>query len=204
MDRWPTVTRDARYVVFASTRSGDWNIWRVGLDGSDLRQLTISGAEQGSPTVTMDSRWVVYEAGNTIWKVSIDGGDPAQLVKDGEQPRVSPDGLSFACIYRAPGAARKSLAVFPIEGGNPLHLFELSPVNSFATGFRWSPDGSAILYGADSGYGLLRQSLKGGPPQKVLEQFDQIIFAFDWAAEGPLVFAMGTRARDVVLMQYGR
>ncbi len=39
-DRNPTWSPDGSRIAFMSTRSGAWQLWTIGRDGSDLRQMT--------------------------------------------------------------------------------------------------------------------------------------------------------------------
>ena len=208
LDRLPNVAKDNRYVVFSSNRGDSWNIWRIGLDGSDLKQLTTVGSPRAS--VTPDGRWVLYpirgeEGFVSIWKVSIDGGDSVRLTYGTSgYPRISPDGKMFACAYNQGNGEKSQLAVFPIDGGEPMHLFDLPLQPSFNVGIRWTPDGQSLVY-RDFGPSLWRQPLTGGEPEKILEFPDEIIYAFDWSFDGQqFAVAHGEEVRDVVLITNNR
>jgi Tol biopolymer transport system component len=49
-------------VVFASNRSGNWEVYRVNLDGSDLRQLTGDTALDVMPTWSPDGEWIAFQS----------------------------------------------------------------------------------------------------------------------------------------------
>lgn len=203
LDRFPVVTKDNRYVVFHSTRNGGWNLWRVGLDGGELKQLTTGGdtMRHFSP----DGNGILYtrraiEGFNSIWKVSFDGGEPVRLTNQPSfYPSVSPDGKMFACSYRT-ADEKSQLGVFPINGGEPVYSFDVSPKTSFDVGIRWTTDGQSLVY-RDFGPSLWRQRLTGGEPEKILEFPDEIIYAFDWSFDGQqFAVAHGEDVRDVVLI----
>lgn len=198
MDRKPSVTNDGRFVVFDSGRSGNFNIWRVNLDGSDLRQITYDGGSNAA--VTPDGSWIFYErTDGFIWKISSDGGTPVQVTsKLSKAVEVSPDGKMFACFYRPTKDEKSKLAVFPIEGGEPLYLFNV-PVNLPYEKLRWSPDGQSLVY-AFYNSTAWRQKLAGGEPEKFLEFKGEIINAFAWSSDGKqFAVAHGQELRDVVL-----
>ncbi len=203
LERFPVVTKDNRYVVFHSTRSGSWNLWRIGLDGGELKQLTTDGGSWRQFSV--DGQWILYSASTpegfqSIWKVSIDGGEPVRLTNQPSfYPSVSPDGKMFACAYRT-ADEKSQLAVFPIDGGEPLYSFDVPPKTSLNIGIRWTPDGKSLVY-RDVGPSLWQQRLAGGEPEKILEFPDEIIYAFDWSADGrQFAVAHGEDVRDVVLI----
>lgn len=202
LDRYPHVTKDNRYVVFNSTRGE--GIWRIGLDGGNLKQLTVDGGRR--PSVTPDGRWVFY--GNrgedgivSVWKVSIDGGESVRVTyKPSGYVSVSPDGKMFACSYNSAEGEKNQLAVFPINGGDPLHMFDLPPKANLSVGIRWTPDGRSLVY-RDHGPSLWQQRMTGGEPEKILEYPDEIIYSFDWSHDGKLfAVAHGEDVRDVVLI----
>jgi DNA-binding winged helix-turn-helix (wHTH) protein/Tol biopolymer transport system component len=216
-DRFPTLTKDNRYVVFQSRRSGSWNLWRIGLDGSELKQLTTdsgslwpisSSLQQFSST--LDGQWILYSSPtpqgfHSIWKVSIEGGEPVRLTdKPSSYPSVSPNGKLFACSYYRTVGEKTQLAVFPIDGGEPLYLFDIPPGTSFTAGMRWTPDGQSIVY-RDFGPSLWRQPLAGGEPEKILEFPDEIIYGFEWSFDGrQFAVAHGEGVRDAVLIMNHR
>lgn len=202
LDRKPAVTNDGRYVVFYSRRSGDWNIWRVGLDGNDLKQITTNGGS--SPSVTSDGNWIFYDWSGFIWKISIDGGTPVQMTnKPSKSVEISPDGRMFACFYRLAKDDKLKLAVFPIDGGEPLHLFDV-PVDLLYEKLRWSPDSQSLVY-AFYNSTAWQQKLSGGAPEKFLEFPNEIINAFSWSFDGKqFAVAHGQELRDVVLFTIER
>lgn len=204
LDRIPNVAKDNRYVVFSSTRGGSWNIWHIGLDDGELKQLTTG--ENLRSSVTPDGRYVLYTARGeegffSIWKVSIDGGEPVRLTnRSSGYPRISPDGKMFACSYNRADGEKSQLTVFPIDGGEPLYSFDVPPQTSFDVGIRWTPDGQSLVY-RDFGPNLWQQRLTGGEPEKILEFPDEVIYSFDWSSDGQqFAVAHGEDVRDVVLI----
>jgi len=56
----PAVSPNGRYVVFMSQRDGNWELYRVKVDGSGLRRLTKNGANDGLPVWSGDSRSILF------------------------------------------------------------------------------------------------------------------------------------------------
>ncbi len=197
LDRKPAVTKDGRYIVFSSVRGGKQNIWRINSDGSDLKQITFDGGT--SQSVTPDGNWIFYQKDNFIWKIPIDGGTPVQMTnKSSKAVEISPDGKMFACFYRPIKEDKLKLAVFPIDGGEPLYLFD-SALDLPYEKLRWSPDNQSLVY-AFYNSTAWKQTLSGGAPEKFLEFPGEIINAFAWSSDGKqFAVAHGQEMRDVVL-----
>jgi DNA-binding winged helix-turn-helix (wHTH) protein/Tol biopolymer transport system component len=206
LDRLPSASKDT--VVFGSSRGteGGLTIWRTGLDGGEMKQLAIGNR----PSITPDGRWVLYgtlsdEGFISVYKVSIDGGDQVRLThKPSGYVRVSPDGKTFACSYNTAEGEKNQLAVVSIDGGEPLHVFDVVPGANLGVGIRWMPDGRSLVY-RDFGPSLWKQDLSGAQPEKILEFPDEIIYSFDWSPNGKhFAIAHGEDVRDVVLVTSDR
>lgn len=128
-----------------------------------------------------DGKWVVYTlvgAGKpTVWRVSIDGGAPEHMIdRYTTNPTVSPDGKFLACFYRDNQSnARTKIAVFNVDGGEPIRTFELAEAplfDSASSALRWSPDGKALMYAVTIGNvsNLFSQPISDGPA-KTTDEF---------------------------------
>jgi len=116
-------------------------------------------------------------------------------------PRFSPDGKLFACAYRPSLDKPWQPAVYPSEGGVPLKLFERPRTANFATGLRWTLDGQNITY-RDWEDGVWRQSLTGGPPQRLTGLPKEKVYSYAWSRDGKyFAFTRGTESLDVVLIR---
>jgi serine/threonine protein kinase/Tol biopolymer transport system component len=205
-DYTPATTRDGRFVVFASYRSGSLNIWRMNaVDGGDPRQLTFSDGNS-YPSCSPDGKWVVYDnqigTTFTVWKVPMDGGEPVQLTdKYTRMPVVSPDGQFMACRYLVEGGSRE-IAIFRFDGGAPVERLPI-PVMDWQR-IQWEPDGRALTYVDTANgvaniwsYDLAGRSKKQLTDFKTTEQ----IFAYAWSPDFHQLAALrGTESRDVTLI----
>jgi len=203
INKVPSVTTDGRFLVFQSNRSGRSAVWRSGLDGSDLRQLTDNGAA-GEPAVSPDGKWVVYETvaddSGELWRMTIDGRDAVRLTDMmAEWPKISPDSRMVACGLQVDGKTK--LAVLPIEGGKPLKLFDVPQLFNFRWSLHWTADGKALTY-RDWSNGIWNQALDGGPPQRLAGLPEEKFAAFGWSPGGDrLAFTRLNSPRDVILIE---
>jgi tRNA A-37 threonylcarbamoyl transferase component Bud32 len=93
----PASSPDGRYIAYMSRRDGNWNIYRVGIDGSGLARLTDSGASDGLPAWSPDGKSIAFvsdrEAGWAVWAMNADGSNQRRLFSlpgspDGTMPNT--------------------------------------------------------------------------------------------------------------------
>jgi Tol biopolymer transport system component len=75
----------APLIVFQSSRSGDYDIWVMGLDGSGLRNLTHHKGYDSNPAWSPDGRRIAFTSYRTgwpkIWVMNADGTSVRQLTR---------------------------------------------------------------------------------------------------------------------------
>ncbi len=200
---FPEVSPDERYIVFRSDRSGTNSVWRIGIDGSNPKQLVAGADKPGS--FSPDGGEIIFLRNlnkQTVWKVSIEGGEPVQLTdKQSTSPRFSPDGKQFVCLLFDDAEGGPKIAIFPSTGGSPIKTFPAP--KTIGTSLRWTPDGQSIAY-ADSKGGvgnIWTQPVGGGTPKQLTNFTSELIYEFDISRDGKqLVLNRGTRTTDVVLI----
>jgi Tol biopolymer transport system component len=207
-----SVSPDGRLIAFTSNRSGSINIWRMDIDGGNVKQLT-DGALDDTPRISPDGKWVVFisrrSGTETLWKVPIDGGEPAQLSsKRAWGASISPNGKLIACILSDEGSGQTDrIGILPFEGGEFVKTLDLPP--SAVSGLAWTPDGSAITY-LDNGSGttnIVSQPLDGGPVKPLTNFKSDMgyrISNFAWS-RGPgkqqLIYSHGPFTVDILLIK---
>jgi Tol biopolymer transport system component len=141
----------------------------------------------------------VLGAGARIFKVPIEGGDAVAVVdKISADPAISPDGQTFAMIYRAAPAEANKLAVMKVAGGDPQFI---SDYPAQYGRFRWTVDGTGLAY-ADKHEGIGNiwiQPIDGSAPSQLTHWLPDPILAFDWSRDGKwFAFTKASLTSDVV------
>lgn len=59
-DRWPCWDAGCNYIYFSSARSGNWDVWRISIDGKELEQVTVDQGFDAMPAIK-------YSTGEKAW-----------------------------------------------------------------------------------------------------------------------------------------
>lgn len=198
-----TVSGDGRYIIFHSDRvSGEFDIWRADIDGSNPKQLTFGG-KSFQPAPSPDGRWVYYKSFlndiGSLCRVAMDGGEPECFTdKETSWISFSPDGKFIAASYITD---KRRLAIFSAETHKIVRQFEIPKTGTLFMGSRWTPDGKSVTY-RDTAYGYWVQDIDGGEPHRLEGLPKEKFYNFSWSRDGKwLAFVRGQEIRDVVLFQ---
>jgi hypothetical protein len=94
-DTAPALSPDGQEVVFMSQREGNWEIYLINADGSNLRRLTNNPARDGLPTWSPDGKAIAF--------VSDRGGGWSVMV-------MAPDGREQQKLFTMPGSPDGTVA----------------------------------------------------------------------------------------------
>jgi len=137
-------------IAFAAYRNGQWDIYSMASDGSNLRQLTNDTFEDTDPAYAPDGTKIAYASRrNNNWDIYILNlltGEETRLTNsphyDGA-PSWNPDGKHIA--YESFQAGNLDIWQVAVDGSEPaVNLTPESPDGDFAPA--WSPDGHSIAF----------------------------------------------------------
>ena len=164
---------DGERIVFESERSGQHEIWTVGISGSPIQRLTDLAATAQAPAWSPDGKSIVFMASPQkqldIYVVSSGGGKPRLLTEDPSDdaaPSWSQDGRSI--YFHSNRSGTQEVWKMAAEGG------VATPITR-AGGWRpqESPDSRFVYYRKRDALWRLPVS-GGGPESLVLEGLAQM------------------------------
>jgi Tol biopolymer transport system component len=158
-DGWPTWSpADAPgggRIAFHSERSGNWDIWAINLDGSELSNLTHHPGDDRFPAWSPDGTKIAFtskrDGNHDIWVMNADGSDPVNISQArgrDQYPMWSPDGSRIAFNTKRDG--NLETYVMNANGSDQVNV-TLAPDSTEGLA-DWSPDGlRLVLYSDRSG-----------------------------------------------------
>lgn len=181
---------DGTRIVFASNRSGTWELWTALADGSNQAQLTEFDASLvGSPRWSPDGRSIVFAARQgahaAISIVSAEGGKPKILSSkefEDKRPGWSPDGR---WVY------------FTSDRGGSMQLWKTSPAGGTAIlvsaqpWFDVQPSKDGQIYFTSAKRGLWQMSAEGSAVTPV-PGLEQTRFGRLWTVSEKGIFFIDT------------
>ena len=145
------VSPDGSRVAMILSRSGDPNVWVCDANGSNLRQLTHTRADDSCPCWSPDGQWICYatkiHSRRVLAKISAEGGEPEVFPTSGApnptEPDWSPDGKWIAFTSQS---GEFDICVMPADGS-------AAPV-TLVSGQHpsWSPNSRTLVYNQSVGY----------------------------------------------------
>jgi len=158
LDLFPAFSPDGKSVVFASDRTGTFELYRrpIAPGGREI-QLTTDGQQNLSPAWSPDGETIAYHAKRVggVWLLPALGGVPRQLTTFGSRPSFAPDGkavvfesgpiVDFAA--NSLGALPPSvLWIAPLDGGPARPLTQVGRPSGGHGAAAWSQDGKRIAF----------------------------------------------------------
>jgi Tol biopolymer transport system component len=123
----PAWSPDGTRIAFSSYRDGNYDIYKMDADGSNVKQLTSTDSAEADPVWSPDGQFIAYGGNYIQWRVlcgfmhtgreeegpggpnifvmTSDGLDQRMITETGNSsdPTWSPDGAHIAYVYRSHG-----------------------------------------------------------------------------------------------------
>ena len=152
---------DGKFLVYTGQRGGEFDIYRIPVDGGDETRLTsVPGLDDG-PEYSPDGRDIYFNSVRSgtmqIWRMRADGSAPQQITSDQYNnwfPHVSPDGrwivfLSFmkdVAPADHPFYKQVYLRLMPTKGGPPRVVGYVYGGQGTINVPSWSPDSRRVAF----------------------------------------------------------
>jgi TolB protein len=161
----PGAVTPPRWIVFSGHPDGAGlaQLFRVGLDGSGLKQITTGKLPATAPSFSPDGRQIVFtRLGSGIFRVSVDGTGLRRLSSGPRDsyPVWSPDGKTIA--FLRPYETLWRVYVMSASGADKRRLGFSAPAGRPS----WAADGKAVLVPAAGS--LASIDPKSGKVEKIL------------------------------------
>jgi Tol biopolymer transport system component len=149
-DASPAFSPDGHRIAFASNRSGRFEIYVCGGDGSNPVQLTsMKAPDTGTPAWSPDGKQIAFdsrlEGHSDIFVINAEGGSPHRLTTepyDNELPNWSRDGHWIYFTSERPGG--NQIWKVQAEGGAAVQVTKSGGWGGFV-----GPDGTSLYYYRD-------------------------------------------------------
>ena len=147
-DGYPAWSPDGRHIAFHSARDGNWDIYVMASDGTNLRRLTTHADYDGYPAWSPDGRHIAFESDRDgdydIYVMASDGTNLRRLTTHSSGdgfPSWSPDGRHIA--FHSARDGNWDIYVMASDGTN---LRRLTTHADYDGSPSWSPDGRHIAF----------------------------------------------------------
>jgi TolB protein len=152
---------DARHLIYTGGRNGEFDIYKISVDGGDEVALTTTpGLDDGSE-YTPDGRWIYFNSARTgrmqIWRMRPDGSEPQQITNDEFHnwfPHISPDGRWMVVLSYGQDVAAEDhpfyrqvyLRLMRPDGTSPKVVAYVYGGQGTINVPSWSPDSTQIAF----------------------------------------------------------
>ena len=176
LDRMASWSPDGRTIAFISDRSGNFDVYRMNADGTDVVQITDTPEAEIHPYWSPDSKSIIYNRHvadqrlYAIWITDAKGARHQELLRDDQlnsYARISPDGewIVFDKWWDN-DESNGEIMLMKRDGSGMRRLTDNDVYDGYPA---WFPDSRRILYSSevDGVFKLFWISIAGGKPTQV-------------------------------------
>jgi Tol biopolymer transport system component len=152
---------DGKYLIYTGGRDGEFDIYKISVNGGAETNLTNSKGLDDGPEFTPDGRYIYFNSTRSgtmqIWRMKPDGSNPEQITNDEYNnwfPHISPDGrwivfLSFLKDVNPsdhPFYKHVYIRLMPVDTMKPKVIAYVYGGQGTINVPSWSPDGKQIAF----------------------------------------------------------
>jgi len=204
-DTHPALSPDGRWIVFASNRSGPWDLYLLDLHNGEVSRLTESQSFESSPTWSPDGNLIAYESYAQDSEIVIQSVfDDQTLINLSEhpaadyQPAWSPMGRQLAFISTRSGDAEVWLADFDKFDEERFSNLSQTP-GADEQNPSWSSQGNSLAWAAvqSNNHSIFTWEAASGP--RYIGSGDWPV----WSPDGSTILTSLEDANQTQLTAYG-
>lgn len=157
---WHGWSPNGKFLLYVARRNGDYDIYRISVEGGDEEQLTFEKGLDDGPEYSPDGNYIYYNSMASgkmeLWRMNADGSDKTQLTDDAYSnwfPHPSPDGrhLVFLSYLEDQGAShppmkRVALRLYHLKTKTLKTLCAFTGGQGTINVPSWSPDGKKFAF----------------------------------------------------------
>ena len=156
---------DGRYLVYTAERDGEYDIYRIPVEGGEEVRLTHTPGLDDGPEYSPDGQYIYFNSVRSgtmqIWRMRPDGTEPEQLTDDAFNnwfPHVSPDGRWVLFLSYLPDVDPSDhpfyrpvyLRLMPAASGSPRVVAYLYGGQGTLNVNSWAPDSRHAAFVSNS------------------------------------------------------
>ena len=157
-DRAPVFTPDGKSLVFYSNRSGTWQTWMVGLDGSGLRQLAKSPGGSVYALVSPRGDALIYtdDSARRVFRASLGSGETTAVADTTVNGNFlnplswSSDGARLAGLIASPSGRTVGVGIYDFATKTTTQV-----ADDETYGVQWLTDNRRVVYFTNGGFELV-------------------------------------------------
>lgn len=200
----PRITKDGRFLVFSSLRTGVGQVWRTDLDGRNPVQLT-RGLENWLMGLSPENEvyYSSYSASKKrilFYKLPVEGGEPVPVDDRiySSPIEFSPDGKWISFYGSEKEGEKPRSGLIDRATGRTVRYFDKLGGGVLA----WTPDSGALIYVDTFGKALWRQPIDGGEPQRMADFSPNGIYDCEISPDGRnIALSLGSTNAEIVLIE---
>lgn len=157
-------------LYYTSRQGGSYDIWSIGLNGENQKQITTDEFAEQNITVVPKGNMLVFNSSRAgipnLWTIATDGSGLKQLTKDAEDYRPSVDAAGEWVVFDSWVRGPNTIMKISVQGGERIDVTKENGMNPVLT-----DDGQTVIYIStmnNKGY-VSSISLAGGTPKRLFE-----------------------------------